>query len=379
MRKWQQEVKLEVTEQEIIEALKANQPFRGLPDVRLAGLELQPRKGLARYDVAFRLESGANGVIVYGEIKNTCTPKTAQEIAPWLARIKAAQPDTAVAIICPALSPEAQAICIENKIDFIDLAGNISINVSGKFLLQRLGQKGQRLPRLQRNPYSGKSSRVLRVLLKRPQEWTLTEIAKELERESQRNPVVRDSFEISLASISKTLGSLEEELLVRRRNKLILVPEPRLTLLRWAEKYKERYRWRLRSSFKCPNPFGKDSRIVTKRLNQLIGSSGFAFTGAAAATITAPFVDVDTIDIFVSGKDIALRIREIKPTVGVGPDLRVIFPYDIGVFMYADLNDDLPLVSDIQAFLDLFARGGRDFKQAEYLLQEKIEPSWRKA
>ena len=120
-----------MTEQEIIEALKANQPFRGLPDVRLGGLEPQPQKKL--YDVAFRLESGANGVIVYGEIKNTCTPKMAQEIAPWLARIKAAQPDTAVAIICPALSPEAQAICIENKIDFIDLAGNISINVPGKF------------------------------------------------------------------------------------------------------------------------------------------------------------------------------------------------------------------------------------------------------
>jgi hypothetical protein len=51
-------------------------------------------------------------------------------------------------------------------------------------------------------------------------------------------------------------------------------------------------------------------------------------------------------------------------------------PYDIGVFMYPQMTEETPLVSDIQAYLDLSARGGRDSKQAEYLLRHVIEPRW---
>jgi hypothetical protein len=44
--------------------------------------------------------------------------------------------------------------------------------------------------------------------------------------------------------------------------------------------------------------------------------------------------------------------------------------------MYSQLQDEIPVVSDIQLFLDLYARGGRDLKQAEYLLAKVIGPRW---
>ena len=62
-------------EREIIDALRKNQPFEKIPGVRVSGFEEQPLQGRIRFDVAFRLESGPNSVLVYGEIKNTCTPK----------------------------------------------------------------------------------------------------------------------------------------------------------------------------------------------------------------------------------------------------------------------------------------------------------------
>jgi hypothetical protein len=37
------------------------------------------------------------------------------------------------------------------------------------------------------------------------------------------------------------------------------------------------------------------------------------------------------------------------------------------------------MVSNIQAYLDLYARGGRDLKQADYLLTNAIEPHWKAA
>lgn len=413
-----------MVEQEILDALQKNQPFQGLRGVQIGGLEIRPRKGL--FDVAFRLESGPNGVLVYAEIKNSCTPKMAQQIAPWLARLKSVEPDAAFAIVCPSLSPGAQSICIENNIDFIDLAGNISINVPGsKFVLQRLGRKSPKSaqPPKYQSPFGAKSSRVLRVLLQNPKEWRVTDIREELSAESgailnemkqwaevtekisqvdavRYRPTLKEGFEVSLASISKVLRNLEDDLLVRRRNSSFAVPEPGRLLLAWAQKYKERYRWNLRSSYKCPNPFGLDLNKVAIALGEWLQPQPFSFTGPAAAFLMASYLELDTIDVFTLerekiGGDLRSPLteadwrrlteeeevaigKEPKPEIGIGPDLRIIYPYDLGVFMYSRLMDGIPVVSDIQAFLDLYAKGDRELKQAEYLLEEVIEPRWEK-
>jgi hypothetical protein len=365
-----------VTEQAILDALRANLPFRGLAGLQVAAVE---SRGKGPLDVVISLSCGNTVITIYGEIKSACTPKLVQEIAPWLARMKAIQKDAAFALICPALSPQAQSVCAENNVDFIDLAGNVSINVPGRFVLQRVGLKGKapwRVPL--RDPFSSKSSRVLRVLLENPRVWTLKEIAQELAAETQRNQLGAWDFRISLGSASKTVRSLEEELLVRRRELKILVPEPRRGLLRWAEKYKERYRWYLRRSFKCPNPFGRELQAVTKGLRLLIGNGGFAFTGAAAAAATAPFVDLDAIEIFAE-PGAAAKLRSLENEVGLAPELRIVSPYDIGVFMYAQMQGAVPVVSNLQAYLDLIARGGRDSKQAQHLLRNVIEPRWCQA
>jgi hypothetical protein len=92
------------------------------------------------------------------------------------------------------------------------------------------------------------------------------------------------------------------EQILRNRGRLtdadavyFVIPEPIRLLGQWAEKYKERYRWRLRGSFTCTNPFGAELRSVAESLNR-IAPGQFAFTGAAAASLRAPFVDIDKID-----------------------------------------------------------------------------------
>jgi hypothetical protein len=102
----------------------------------------------------------------------------------------------------------------------------------------------------------------------------------------------------------------------------------------------------------------------------------YAFTGAAAAAIGAPFVDLDIIDLFVGSPGSAQRFRQLKGQASSGPDIRFISPYDFGVFMYARRQSGVPIVSDVQAYLDLCARGGRDLKQADYLLENRILPAW---
>jgi hypothetical protein len=45
--------------------------------------------------------------------------------------------------------------------------------------------------------------------------------------------------------------------------------------------------------------------------------------------------------------------------------------------MYAKRYERIPTVSDVQTYLDLAARGGRDQKQADYLFDNAIEPMWK--
>lgn len=368
-------------EKTVLQALRNQIPVKDLPGVRICAVREQPEE---RFDIKFELESGKSRVLIFGEIKPAVSPRLLQEIAPWIKRMKSLREGVAFAVICPTLSPQSQAYCIENGIDFMDLAGNISINVPGKFTLQRLGMRGEErgaspgsLPNI--NVFSGRSSRVLRVLLEKPKSWTLTEIAKEIagetERVARQFPTQRIEFAVSLGAISKAISSLEEQLWIRRQGSSILIPEPRRLLTGWAEKYKERYRWRLRSSFQTSNPFGANLTDISKGLKPLIRSL-YAFTGAAAA-LDAPFLDFDRIDVFLCQNENDAKLRQLDQRPGSGPKFRFIYPYDIGVFMYVKVDSSIPTVSNIQSYLDLYARGGRDLKQADYLLANAIEPRWK--
>ena len=229
------------------------------------------------------------------------------------------------------------------------------------------------------NVFSGRSSRILRVLLEKPKTWSITEISREIAAERARfrsiAPAALVEFEISLGSVSKAIATLEDQLFVRRRGADVVVPEPSRLLVEWAEKYKERYRWRLRSSFQTGNPFGRDLQSISAGLERLAPGT-YVFSGAMAASLDAPFVDIETADIFLTSGESDVELRTLKSQSSSGPALRFIYPYDEGVFMYSKRVGKALVVSGVQAYLDLYARGGRDLKQAQVLLSNSIQRRW---
>ena len=90
---------------------------------------------------------------------------------------------------------------------------------------------------------------------------------------------------------------------------------------------------------------------------------------------------MDRIDIYVlpTKNDQKLRQLDGRPVSGMAPGLRFLYPYDEGVFLYARTDTSVPRVSNIQTYLDLYARGGRDLKQADYLLENVIAARWKTA
>ncbi len=104
----------------IAEALRNQIPVKALPGVSIANVQEQPEQP---FDISFDLLSGPNQIRVLGEVKPTFSPRVLEEIGPWIRRLKSLRTDVAVAVIAPQLSSQAQMFCIENGIDFLDLAG----------------------------------------------------------------------------------------------------------------------------------------------------------------------------------------------------------------------------------------------------------------
>lgn len=365
--------------EDLLKRIRRGELFRDLPLVRV----LDWREGAQGFDAQFRLESRGAEAKVYVEAKASCSPRTVAEIAPWVRRIKLMNPGTAVALACPAISPRAQQLCIDNDVDFLDLAGNVYIN-TGDFLLQRAGRdSGRRIPRELPegvgNPFSPRSSRVVRVLLEKPGTWRLKAIAAELERETRDNPITKGlSFAIDMSSISRAVSGLAEDLLVRKRGQDIIVTDPGRLLAAWAEKYRlQLQRW-IRDSV----AIGPLSPMSLSEVATELRRSGdeFVITSAAAATVTAPYVDVDVIEAFATRPNDFLetfsgRSKALPSSTGLR--IRIVRAYDAGVFMYARMSKGLPIASAVQVFLDLYGRGGRDRKQADYLLEQVIKARWQ--
>jgi hypothetical protein len=364
---------LETFEDRIVGALRDQSPVVGLTGVRILDVTKKPSE---LFDVSFRIEWGASRVPVFAEFHEALTPKILDGIAPWIARLKAVQPEAAFAVIAPSISHQTQEYCIQRGVDFLDLAGNIAINVPGGFVLRRLGMKGEKAREVAQDQrildiFSGRSSRVLRVLLRKRKTWTLKGIAAELVAETRAWNRPELDFQVSLGTISKVLSTLEQEMLIRRQNSNIVVPDLRLLLARWTEKYKERSRARLRRSRTKPNPY-----ISLDAFTMSAPPSLLSVTGPAAGFFKRiPLSAVDVIETFVlpGGEP---RLPDGPGKVDSGPNLRISDAYDAGVFMYARPVGNVFLVSDVQCYLDLCARGGRDVKQAEYLLEKSIVPGW---
>jgi len=175
---------------------------------------------------------------------------------------------------------------------------------------------------------------------------------------------------------------LEEDLLVRRNGLKILVPDPQRLLLRWADKYRERWKWDRRSAWTSNNPFGYDINIIWKNLRAQYKSLAMLVTGTAAANLTTPYTEVEKVDVFVLKSGInsptpRFDNNSINKINTRGPDFLFIYPYDSGVIMYSKKVKNVTVTSDVQVFLDCYAKGGRDAKQADYILTEVLENKWK--
>ncbi len=102
----------------------------------------------------------------------------------------------------------------------------------------------------------------------------------------------------------------------------------------------------------------------------------YAFTGFSGAARLAPAVRYKRAIAYIRQIPDALAAFLSLKRVESGANLRLLTPYDDGVFHEAREIDGGAIVSPAQIYLDLMHYRGRGEEVAEMILREVIQPSW---
>ena len=160
--------------------------------------------------------------------KKQNTPKIIQE-AIWQIQ-KSCSSDTHPMIIVPYLNEVQLDELYSQNISGIDLCGNGIVAISNKMYVRSRGYKNL-YPgsRGLSNPYEGRSAQVAKMLLSIPYWQTLSDL---------QNEIVRRGGSISLAQVSKSVKALEQDLIIVRRGREIVLKNAQSLLDRLQESYR---------------------------------------------------------------------------------------------------------------------------------------------
>jgi len=177
---------------------------------------------------------------------------------------------------------------------------------------------------------------------------------------------------VSLGQVANVKRLLLDREWITEGSAGILLSEPQQLLADWATAY-DAARSMSRGFYSLMEP-----REVEAALAPLCRSRGvsYALTGFSAAARLAPFVRTQQAEAYLSGEIDEVAAALALRGVTSGANVRLIKPYDEGVFYGLTLIDDLPLVAPVQTYLDLRSADGRGEDAADFFLREAILPTW---
>lgn len=223
-------------------------------------------------------------------------------------------------------------------------------------------------PPQERNPFADSASKLLRVILSVPMRpWGIREAA----RMAGTSPALTS---LTLRRLER-LGHASRESTGEAR-----ILDPDRLLREWAAWYAiqpvKSYRFALPEASKPEDIL----RVLGDRRPRLPGQ--WALTSMAGASLSSPFATFREVHIHLPGAD-ELK-RSWQKALGLVPDQTGPFhltqPYyvDSGFHGIRELGG-LPVLSDLQLFLDCFRYPVRGREQAEHILSRTLAPRWKRA
>ncbi|MBI2061049.1 MAG: hypothetical protein HYT87_14880 [Nitrospirae bacterium] len=260
-------------------------------------------------------------------------------------------------IFAPSLTERAMELCDEADVGYLDRLGNVAVRFLN-VVVQKEKEKSMPWPRRElRHLFAPKTSRAIRVLLTAPaRAWTQKGLA--------------DEADVNIALVNRLVRRLKVEGLVALYHKRWIVTDPKTLLGRWLQAYAF---GDAHLSLPCFDVQGAQG--LYRGLRDLAEKRGlrWAVTLYSGANMRSPFTTAQVTHVYIGGADVheTAEALELRP-VGKGANVVLIEPGDEGVFHGAREIEGVPVVSDLQLYLDLKTSGGRAAEQAEHLVEKGL-------
>lgn len=216
--------------------------------------------------------------------------------------------------------------------------------------------------RVIKNIFELKASRILRCLLLNPgKTWTIRELANEAQVSVGHTHAV-------------TAALIQNGYLVRNEVNFLEVVDPIRMIKRWASYHQ----YNMVNNFLDYYTFEKEVELFIDKLRNI--KQKYALTSLSGALLVAPYVRPVIVELYIGDIKEVKIIEEnlnLKPIPKEG-NVRLIIPYDIGVFYKVQTIADVKVVSNIQLYVDLFNYPARGEEAAQQVLK-LIQKNWSQA
>jgi len=256
------------------------------------------------------------------------------------------------------LSEKSREICKELNVGYLDLTGNIFIDLPYIHIEKETKKARIAEKKRQKSLFSPISTRIIRTLLIGPNsDWSIKSLS--------------NKTGASLGYTHRVVERLlNEKFLSRDKNFRLKLNDPKKLLEDWRETYS--YRQNTIYPFYT---FEKNKDSFFKKLSKISNSNNlkYALTLHSGAHLIAPYVRFTEIHFYIdSSLEIWKEKLDLRP-VESGANIYLLKPYDIGVFQDIQIINELKIVSNIQLYLDLYNYPKRGREQAEFLREKKLK------
>ena len=313
-----------------------------------------------RYDfllfVSFRKQNDRKTLLV--KIGASGQPRSARAAVNELIVFQRNRPLTYSVFIAPYISDASAQICKSNGIGYIDFSGNCRLDFDGIYI--EINGNPNRFVRKSglKSLYKPKAERILRALLYEPdRQWLALDLS--------------EAADVSIGQVSNVRKLLLEREWIQDQKRGIKLIEPLQLLASWLLEYQPD-----RSTAYELYDMGSVGEIES-RISSFCNraKSRYAFTSFSGASRYAPFTTYRTVAVYMDISERNIKELPFKPATS-GANIRIISPYDDGVYYGTRSIRGQTLVSPIQCYLDLKDEKARGEEAAEALLEQVIKPSW---
>jgi hypothetical protein len=324
------------------------------------------------------VEVSSSGDAVYTELlvdlERRITPRRVEDVLlPKLALIRQVNTAMNLLVMAPWIAPRTQQMLREHGIGYLDLTGNISLRIPRPaIVIQTEGAS--------REPRVGAARDEHRPTLAGPRAGRLIRLLADV-APPYRAAQVAEAADLNLPWVSRLLGHIEDQLLIRRDGRVITHVDW-LNLLRARAETFELLRHNKYVGMLAPNGIAQVHHALRSLSPFESGGEHVIMTGPYAARAVAPLAAGGQLMLYVEGgprslDTVADQLGLLR--VADSADVLLLRAHDKVVFERPRMVDGIDHVALSQLALDCLSGPGRMPAEGEAILEymAETEQSWR--